>query len=346
MKIANKEIGLGQPVFVVAEISGNHQGSLEKAKEIVGAACQAGADAIKTQTYTPDDLTIDCSKELFQVKVNPAWQGRTLYQLYREAHTPYEWQPELKKAAESYGIPLFSSPFDEKAVDFWEKMGAVAYKVASFEIVDLELLKAIAKTGKPVIMSRGMASIEEIELALKTLRDNGAREIAVLHCVSSYPALPEEMNLATIPDIRQKFGVVAGLSDHTLGTEAAIASVALGASIIEKHFTLSRAEGGVDAAFSLEPAELKELIRVVRTVEKAIGNVQYGSGAREAENIVFRRSLFAVEDIKAGEEFTRKNIRCIRPGYGLAPKFLPEILGKKAAKNIERGIPLSRDLIS
>ena len=346
MKIGNKEIGSGHPVFIVAELSGNHQGSLEKAKEIVKAACEAGADAIKTQTYTPDDLTIDCSKELFQVKVNPAWQGRTLYGLYQEAHTPYEWQPELKKVAESYGIPLFSSVFDEKAVDFWEKMGAPAYKVASFEIGDLELLKKIANTKKPVIMSRGMALIEEIELALKTFRENGAPEVAILHCVSSYPARPEEMNLATIPDIKERFGVVTGLSDHTLGTDAAIASVPLGASIIEKHFTANRADGGVDAGFSLEPQEFKELVRAVRIVEKSIGKVQYGSGVREAENIVFRRSLFVVKDVKAGQEFTRENIRSIRPGYGLAPKLLPEILGKKAVKDIERGTPLTEDLIA
>ncbi|MDD5145043.1 MAG: pseudaminic acid synthase [Candidatus Pacebacteria bacterium] len=348
LKIGNKEIGEGKPVFIIAEMSGNHKGSLERAKEMVKAACEAGADAIKTQTYTPEDLTINCEKDQFMVKVNAAggWSGRSLYSLYQEAHTPYEWQPELKKVADQYGIPLFTSVFDEKAVDFWEKLGTEAYKIASFEIVDLELLKKVAKTKKPVIISRGMASVEEIELAIKTLKENGTPEVAVLHCISSYPALPEEMNLATIPDIAKRFNVVTGLSDHTLGTDAAVASVALGASIIEKHFTLSRAEGGVDAGFSLEPAEFKELVRAVRVVEKSIGKIQYGSGSKEAENAVFRRSLYIIDNMKAGDLFTRENVRCIRPGYGLAPRQLPEILGKKASKDIERGTALDWDLIS
>jgi len=345
IKIGSREIGPGQPVFIVAEISGNHKGSLERAMEIVKAACEAGADAIKTQTYTPDDLTINCEKDQFIVKVNNAWAGRSLYNLYQEAHMPYDWQPELKKVADGYGIPLFSSVFDEKAVDFWEKLGAPAYKVASFEIVDLELLKKIAATKKPVIISRGMASVEEVGLAIKTLRNNGTSELAVLHCVSSYPVLPEEMNLATILDIKQKFGVITGLSSHALGIADAVASVPLGASIIEKHFTLSRADGGVDAAFSLEPQELRQLIQNVRIAEKSIGKVQYGAGIKESENIIFRRSLFVVKDVKAGEKLTRENIRCIRPGYGLSPKLLPEILSKKAVKDIERGTPLSLDLI-
>lgn len=344
-KIGNKEIGPGKPVFIVAEMSGNHNQSFERAKEIVKTACESGADAVKIQTYTPDTLTIDCNKEWFQVKVNPDWEGRTLYQLYKEAYTPWQWQPELKRTTDSYGIPLFSSAFDETAVDFLEKMGVPAYKVASFEIVDIELLKKIASTKKPVILSRGMASLEEIDLAVSTLRENGAPNIAVLHCVSSYPAKPEEMNLATIPDLAKRFGVVTGLSDHSSGISAAIASVALGSSIIEKHFTLSRADGGVDAAFSIEPKELKELIRSVREAEKAIGKIQYGAGVRESENIVFRRSLFVVKDVEAGEELTRENVRCIRPGNGLPPKFLPEIFGKKAEKDIKRGTPLSWELI-
>lgn len=346
-KIGSREIGPGEPVFIVAEISGNHKGSLEKAKEIVKAACEAGVDMIKTQTYTPDDLTIDCQKDQFMVKVNAAggWSGRSLYGLYQEAHTPYEWQPELKKVADRYGIPIFSSVFDEKAVDFWENLGAVAYKVSSFEIGDLELLKKIAQTKKPVVISRGIASVEEVELALKTLKDNGVPEVAVLHCVSSYPALPEEMNLNTIPDISKRFKVVTGLSDHTLGTDVSVASVVLGASIIEKHFTLSRADGGVDASFSLEPKELKELVRAVRVVEKALGKVQYDSGLKEAENAVFRRSLYIIRDMRAGEEFTRDNIRCIRPGYGLTPRYLKKILGKKASRYIERGTALSLDLV-
>lgn len=344
-KIGNIEIGQGHPVFVLAEMSGNHNQSFERAKELVKAACEAGVDAIKLQTYTADTLTIDCSKDWFQVKVNPAWEGRTLYGLYQEAYTPWEWQPELKKLAESYGVLLFSTAYDETAVDFLEEMDVPAYKVASFEITDLELLKKIASTKKPVIISRGMASLEELDLAISTLRENGASEIAILHCVSSYPAIPEEMNLATIPDIKERFGTVVGLSDHTLGISAAVASVALGASIIEKHFTLRRSDGGPDAGFSLEPKELKELVKSVREVEKAIGKVQYGSGKKESENVVFRRSLFVIKDIRVGEEFNRENVRCIRPGYGLAPRLLPEILGKKATKDIERGTPLSEDLI-
>lgn len=345
-KIGNRKIGPGQPVCIVAEISGNHNQNFKRAKELVRAACQCGADAIKLQTYTPDTITIDCSKKWFQVKVNTAWKGRTLYQLYQMVYTPWEWQPELKKIANNYGVPLFSTAYDETAVDFLEKMGVPAYKIASFEVTDIELLKKVASTKKPVIISRGMASLEELKLAILTLRENGASKIAVLHCISSYPAKPEEMNLATIPDMKKKFpDVVVGLSDHTLTTSLAVAAVVLGASVIEKHFTLKRADGGPDASFSLEPEEFQELVKSVREVEKAIGKVYYGVGKRESENIIFRKSLLTVEDIKAGEKFTRENIRCIRPGYGLAPKFLPKILGKKAKKDIQRGTPLNWDLI-
>ncbi len=345
-KIGEKIIGPDQPTFVIAEISGNHRGDLEHAKKIVRAFCEAGADAIKTQTYTPDDLTIKCDKDIFQVKVNDAWKGRTLYELYEEAHTPYEWQQELKKVAESYGVPLISSVFDEKAVNFWKKNNISAYKVASFEIVDIELLKQIGITKKPVIISRGMASVEDIELALKTLYDNGSTQVAVLHCVSAYPASAEDMNLLTISDIQKRFNVVAGLSDHSLGTEAAIASVAIGASIIEKHVTLDRSEGGVDSGFSLEPQEFSQMIQSIRVVEKAIGKAQYSIGVREAENKVFRRSLIVVRNIIAGEEFTKENIRSIRPGYGLPPKYLEKIIGKTATKNIKKGTPLEWSLIS
>lgn len=344
-KIGKRKIGKGNPVFIIAEISGNHNQDFKKAKKLVEEACKAGVDAVKLQTYTPDTLTINSSKKWFQIKVNPSWKGKTLYQLYKEAYTPWEWQPKLKKIAENYGVPLFSTPYDKTAVDFLEKMNVSAYKVASFEIGDIELLKKIASTKKPVIISRGMASIEEIRLALKTLRENGAFKIAVLHCVSSYPAKIEEMNLATIPDIKKRFNVVSGLSDHSLGIVAAITSVPLGASIIEKHFTLNRKDGGPDAAFSLEPSELKELVESVREAEKAIGGIHYGVGEKESENIIFRRSLFVVKNMKVGEKFSRENIRSIRPGYGLAPKFLPKVLGKKAAKNIEQGTPLNWNLI-
>lgn len=346
IKIGKRKIGEGQPVFIVAEISGNHNQNFKRAKELVKSACQCGADAIKLQTYTPDTLTIDSSEKWFQVRVNPAWKDKTLYELYKEAYTPWEWQPKLKKIANNYGIPLFSTPFDETAVEFLEKMGVPAYKIASFEITDIELLKKVAQTKKPVIISRGMSSLEELKFAVSVLRKNGASQIAVLHCVSSYPADPEEMNLTTIADIKKKLNVVSGLSDHTLTISVAVASAALGASIIEKHFTLKRSDGGPDAGFSLEPEEFKELVKSVREAEKAVGKTQYRSGGKEKENIIFRKSLFIVRDIKRGEEFTRENVRCIRPGYGLAPKFLPKIIGKKSKKIIKRGTPLAWKLVN
>lgn len=340
-----RKIGPGQPVFIVAEMSGNHNQDINRAYQIIDAAAEARVDAIKLQTYTPDTITIDCDKEYFQVKVNDAWKGQTLYSLYQKAYTPWEWQPKLKEYGESKGLVVFSSPFDETAVDFLEGLGVSLYKVASFEVVDLELLKKIGSTKKPVIMSRGMASIEEIEMAIKTLKEAGAPQVAVLHCVSSYPATPEQMNLATIPDLAKKFNVISGLSDHTLGITVPIAAVALSASIIEKHFTLRRADGGSDAGFSLETEEMKHLVQAVREAEKAIGSPSYQIGNKEAENKVFRRSLFVVRDIKKGETFTRGNVRCIRPGYGLAPKYLNEVFGRTATRNIERGTPLAWNLI-
>ncbi len=345
-KIGNREIGQGSPVFIIAEMSANHNQNFEKAKEIIKAAAASGADAIKLQTYTPETLTIDCSKESFVVKdSNPDWEGMTLYQLYKKAYMPWDWQPKLKKIAEELGLILFSTAYDETAVDFLEKMDVPVYKIASFEFNDIEFLKKIASTKKPVIISKGMASLEETETAVSTLRENGASGIALLHCVSSYPAEFEDMNLVTIPDIEKRFKIVPGLSDHSLGISAAIASVVFGAKLIEKHFTLRRSDGGLDVGFSLEPEEFRKLVKSVREVEKAVGKVQYGPVEREVPNIVARRSLFAVKDIKTGEEFTRENIRCIRPGYGLAPKFLPEVLGKKALKDIKRGTPLTSELI-
>jgi pseudaminic acid synthase len=341
MPKGKKIIGPGQPVFIVAEMSGNHNQDIRRAYKIIDAAAAAGVDAVKLQTYTPDTMTIDCDKKCFQVQVNRAWKGRTLYQLYGWAHTPWEWQSKLKDYGEKKGVLVFSTPFDETAVDFLEEMKVKLYKVASFEVGDLELLKKIGQTKKPVILSRGMASFEEIKTAVKTLKQAGAPQIAILHCVSSYPALPEQMNIATIPDIAKKFKVISGLSDHTLGLAVSLASVGLGACIIEKHFTLKRADGGPDAAFSLEPQEMKQLVAGVREAEKAIGRPTYKIGQRESENMVFRRSLFAVADIKKGEKLTRKNIRCIRPGYGLAPKYLDKVKGKTAVCDIERGTPLS-----
>lgn len=340
-----RKIGPGQPVFIIAEMSGNHNHDIKRAYKIIDAAAVAGADAVKLQTYTPDTITIDSDKKYFQVKVNDAWKGQTLYNLYKKAYTPWEWQPKLKKYGEKKGLIVFSTPFDDTAVNFLEKMKMQIYKVASFEVVDIPLLKKIGKTKKPVIMSRGMATTEEIKLAVKTLKNNGCPQVVLLHCVSSYPAEPSEMNLATIPDMAKKFKVIAGLSDHSLGITASVASVVLGASIIEKHLTLSRADGGADAGFSLEKEEFKELVQSVRDTEMAIGKPLYKPGKKEKENIIFRKSLFIVENIKKGEKFTEKNIRSIRPGHGMEPKYYDKILGKTAKVDMEKGEPFSWSLI-
>ena len=338
-------IGPGQPVFIVAEMSGNHNQSFEKACAIIDAAAEAGVDAVKLQTYTPETMTIDCDNEYFQVNINEAWKGKTLYNLYKEAYTPWEWQEKLKNYGESKGLLVFSTPFDETAVDFLEKLSIEMYKVASFEIGDLELLKKIAKTGKPVILSRGMASITEIETALRTLKENGTTQVAILHCVSSYPAAIEQMNLKTVPDITKRFEVVSGLSDHSLGLTAALVAVSLGASIIEKHFTLNRKDGGPDAAFSLEPTELKTLVKEIKQIEKALGQPNYEKDEQEEKMSKYKRSLFVVKDIKAGEFLTKDNIRCIRPGYGLPPSDLSRILHKKIIKDIKKGTPLNWEFI-
>lgn len=340
-----RKIGEGQPVFVIAEMSGNHNQDIRRAYKIVDAAAEAGADAVKLQTYTADTITINCDKKYFQVRVNDAWKGQTLHSLYKKAYTPWGWQPKLKKYAEKKGLMLFSTPFDNTAVGFLEKMKVALYKVASFEVVDIPLLERIGKTKRPVIMSRGMSSAEELKLAIRTLKKNGCPQVAVLHCVSSYPAKPEEMNLATVPAIKKKFGIVAGLSDHTLGNEISIAAVALGANIIEKHLTLSRKDGGPDAGFSLEPKELKELVKSVRDVERAVGNPSLRTGKNESENIIFRKSLFVVRDMKKGEKFSADNIRSIRPGHGLEPKHYHKVIGKTAAIDIEKGEPLAWPMI-
>lgn len=338
-------IGPGQPAFIIAEMSGNHNQSFNKAKEIINAAANAGADAIKLQTYTADTMTIDCDNKYFQVKVNRAWKGQTLYNLYKKAYTPWEWQAKLKKYGEAKGLLVFSTPFDNTAVDFLKKINVELYKIASFEIVDIPLLEKIGKTKKPVIMSRGMATLSEIKLAVKILKKNGCPQVAILHCVSGYPAKAQEMNLSTIPDIVKKFKVVAGLSDHILNTTVSIAAAALGASIIEKHLTIKRSDGGPDAAFSLEPQELKDMIKAVHQIELAIGKPNYNITKSEAENIIFRRSLFAVKNIKKGEKFTSVNVRSIRPACGLAPKYYKKVIGSIAAKDIERGTPLAKKLI-
>lgn len=345
IEIKDRRIGPGYPTYIIAEMSANHNQRFEKAVEIVKAAKEAGADAVKLQTYTPDTMTIDCDKEYFHIGEGTIWEGRNLYDLYEEAYTPWDWQPRLKGIANDLGLDLFSTPFDQTAVDFLEKMDVPVYKIASFENVDLPLLRRIAQTGKPIIMSTGMATLAEIDEAVRTIREAGGEQLALLKCTSAYPAPPEEMNLRTIPHLAEAFSVPTGLSDHTLGIAVPVAAVALGASIVEKHFTLSRDEPGPDSAFSLEPQELKAMVEAVRTAEKALGQVHYAVGEREASSRVFRRSLFVVEDIEAGEIFTSENVRSIRPGYGLHTRHLDDIIGRCATQAIERGTPLKWDLV-
>ena len=308
-------------------------------------AKEAGADAVKIQTYTPDTMTIACRNAYFEIGKGSIWEGRNLHDLYGEAYTPWEWQPKLKEVANRLGIELFSTPFDVTAVDFLEEMGVPAYKVASFEIVDLALLRHIAKTGKPVIVSVGMATLAEIDEAVRTIREAGGSQLALVKCVSAYPALPEEMNLRTIPHLSSAFGVPVGLSDHTLGSAVAVAAVALGACIVEKHMTLSRSHSSPDSAFSMEVQEFKEMVEAIRTVERALGEVCYEPTGNEASSSVFRRSLFVVQDMKAGEVFDEENLRCIRPGHGLHPRYREVVLGRRAARDMKAGTPLRLELI-
>ncbi|MCS4114590.1 pseudaminic acid synthase [Salinibacter ruber] len=323
----------------MAEMSANHNQEFDRAVRIVEAAAEAGADAIKLQTYRPDTLTIDSDKEPFQIKEGP-WAGRTLYDLYEEAYTPWDWQPELQEIAHDLGLDFFSSPFDASAVEFLEDLDVPVYKIASFENVDLPLIRQIAATGKPTIMSTGMATLGEIDEAVRAFRDAGGTELALLACTSSYPAPPEEMHLRRIPHLGETFDVVPGLSDHTLGTEVPVAGVALGARIVEKHLTLSREEEGPDSDFSLEPDEFAEMVQAVRKTEKAVGEVRYETTEKESESETFRRSLFVVEDVREGEPFTEENVRSIRPGHGLRPKHLDAVRGRVASREITRGTPL------
>ena len=346
IEINGSRIGPGYSTYVVAEMSANHNQSLDDAVKIVKAAKAAGADAIKIQTYTPDTITIDCQNSYFRIGKDSAWEGRNLYNLYGEAYTPWEWQPKLKEIADKINIDLFSTPFDSTAVDFLEKMEVPAYKIASFEIVDIPLIKCVAQTGKPIIMSTGMATLAEIDEAVNVIRETGNDQIALLKCTSAYPAPPEVMNLLTIPHLSQTFGVPAGLSDHTLEIAVPVTAVALGACIIEKHVTLTRSKKSPDSAFSLEPHEFKSMVAAVRTAEKALGKISYEVSEKEKSSRLFRRSLFAVEDIKMGRKFTEKNVRSIRPGYGLHTRYLTVILGKKAKRSIDRGTPLTWDLIN
>ena len=344
--IAGKRIGPGSAVYIVAELSANHNQNFDQAVRILHAAKNAGADAVKLQTYTADTITLRSDKERFRIAGGTLWDGRILHDLYQEAFTPWEWQPKLKKLADELEMHLFSSAFDDSAVDFLEQMNVPAHKVASFELVDIGLIQKMARTGKPLIMSTGMASEGEISEAVGAARGAGATQIALLKCTSAYPAPPEEANLFTIPELARRFGCPVGLSDHTMGIAVPVAAVALGASIIEKHLCLQRADGGPDGAFSLEPEEFKAMVEAVRTAEKALGSVQFGSGPREANSLKFRRSLFVVEDIKKGELFTKQNVRSIRPADGLHPRHLNEVLGKRAACDVERGTPLSWAMVA
>jgi pseudaminic acid synthase len=344
LQIAGRKIGVGHPPYVVCELSGNHNGSLERALKLVDAAAATGADAIKIQTYTPDTLTMDSDRADFRLK-GGLWEGMTLYELYRQAYTPYEWHPALFARARELGVTLFSTPFDETAVDLLSGLDAPAYKIASFEVIDLPLIERVAREGKPMIISTGMANLAEIEEAAAAARRTGTSEIALLHCVSSYPAPIADANLRTIPHLGAAFGVVAGLSDHTPGTAAAVAAIAMGASIIEKHFTLARADGGPDAAFSLEPEEFKRLVEDCRAAWSALGEVSYDLQGSERGNKAFRRSIYAIKTIEAGEAFSAANIRSIRPGHGLPPKELPGLIGRRARRRIERGEPILSSLV-
>jgi len=344
-EIGGRKIGAHAPVYLIAELSANHNQKFEQAVRIIHAAKDAGADAVKLQTYTADTITLRSDKEYFRIAGGTLWDGRILHDLYQEAFTPWEWQPKLKEIADQLGMHLFSSAFDDSAVDFLEQMNVPAHKVASPELVDIGLIQKMARTGKPLIISTGMASEEEISEAVDAARSAGATQIALLKCTSAYPAPPEEANLLTIPEMARRFGCPVGLSDHTMGIEVPIAAVALGACIIEKHLCLRRADGGPDGAFSLEPQEFKAMVAMVRTAEKALGAVSFSSGEREAASRKFRRSLFVVEDVKEGELFTAQNVRSIRPADGMHPRHLSEVLGKRAACDVERGTPLSWTLV-
>lgn len=345
IKIAGRVVGLDQPPFIVAEMSGNHNQSLDRALAIVDAAADAGAHALKIQTYTADTMTLDIRKgEFFIEDPKSLWKGKSLYELYQEAHTPWEWHEPIFRRAQDRGIIAFSTPFDESAVDFLETLDAPCYKIASFENTDLPLIRKAAATGKPLIISTGMATVAELDQTVRAARDAGCKDLILLKCTSSYPASPEHSNVRTIGHMRELFGCEVGLSDHTMGVGAAVASVVFGATFIEKHFTLSRKEGGVDAAFSLEPSELALLVVETARAFAAQGIVKYGMGAEEAASKIYRRSLYVVEDLRTGDRLTRENVRAIRPGMGLSPALLEQVLGRSVSRPVERGTPVSWDL--
>lgn len=345
MKIANNEIGANQPTFIIAELSANHMNDFDVAVKTIKAMKEAGADAVKFQTYTPDTITIDCDNEYFQIKQGTIWDGQVLHDLYEDAYMPWEWQPELKKIAEELGLIAFSSPFDKTSVDFLEEMDVPAYKIASYEITDIPLIEYVASKGKPVIISTGIASLEDIELAIQTCLDADNDQIAILKCTSSYPSPFDEINLNTIPALEEKFDVVVGLSDHTMGSEVAIAGVSLGAKIVEKHFVLDRSMNTPDSEFSMEPHEFKQMVDAIRNVEKALGSNNFELTEKMIINQDFSRSLFVVEDMKNGEIITEGNVRSIRPGFGLHPKYLKEILGKKINQDLSKGTPFNLNFI-
>ncbi|CAE6880396.1 NeuB family [Vibrio sp. B1FLJ16] len=337
--IDGRKIGPDHPPYIIAELSANHNGDINRAFQIMEEAKKAGADAIKLQTYTHDTITIDCDSEEFQIH-GGLWDGQTLYELYKGAHMPWDWHKPLFEKAKELGITIFSSPFDFSAVDLLEELDAPAYKIASFEVIDLPLIRRVAQTGKPMIISTGMANEEEIAEAIETATDNGCEDLVVLHCVSGYPAPAEQYNLKTIADISERFGVLSGLSDHTIDNATAVASVTLGACLIEKHVTMDRNGGGADDSFSLEPKELQALCRDTKTAWRAMGKVNYERTEAEKGNVKFRRSLYIVKDIKAGEVLTEEHVRSIRPGFGLAPKYLDIVLGKVVSQDLAKGTAL------
>lgn len=341
IQVGNKVIGEGHGAFIIAEMSANHAGDIERAIEIIHAAKESGADCIKIQTYTPDTMTIDSDKPYFQIETG-AWKGENLYQLYSKAYTPWEWQKRLKEEAEALGLLFLSTPFDKTSVDFLEELGVLFYKVASFELTDLPLVSYIASKGKPMIISTGMGTYEEIEEAVKVIKETGNHQICLLKCSSAYPAIPNDMNLLTMKHMKESFDIVVGLSDHSLGAVAAIAGVAMGAQVIEKHFCISRKIKNPDSFFSMEPEEFKQMVDDIRSAERAIGTVSYAISEKEKESLRFRRSIFVVKDIKCGEVFTEENIRVIRPSNGLEPKYYYDVLGKRACEMIERGTPLEK----
>jgi pseudaminic acid synthase len=345
IEIAGRKIGTDHEPFVICELSGNHNGSLERALAMIDAAAATGADAIKLQTYTADTITLNSDAPDFRITEGP-WAGRTLHELYAKACTPYEWHGALFERARQRGVILFSTPFDDTAMDLLESLGAPAYKIASFEAVDLPLIARVARCGKPMIISTGLASLAEMAEALETARAGGAAGVALLHCVSAYPAPMEEANVRTVPDLAARFGVVTGLSDHTPGSAASVAAVALGAAVIEKHFTLARADGGPDAAFSLEPAEFTALVADCKNAWRALGRANYDELGSERAAAGHRRSLYVAADVKAGETLTAANIRSVRPGFGLPPKELPKVLGRKAARDLRYGEPLSWNMVT